>query len=60
MYVKEKISTEVASWKCYVSSIDSSAALFHNHESKNDLELELQENEFWGLKLSVFSKTEFK
>lgn len=31
-------------------SVDSFAALFHE-ENKNDLELELQENAFWGSKL---------
>ena len=31
-----------------------------HYKSKNDLELELQEDVFWGSKLCVFSKTEFK
>jgi len=53
MYVKGKISREVASWKYYVNSVDSSAALFH-YESKTNLEPELQENVFWGIKTMCF------
>ena len=47
--------------RVYVNSVNSFAALFH-YESKNDLELELQENAFWGGRkyMNVFSKTEFK
>ena len=45
----------------YVNSVDSSAVLFHK-ESKNDIELDLQQIAFWGSKLhiNVFFKTEFK
>jgi len=47
MYVKEKISTEVTSWKYHINFVDSSPALFH-YERKHDLEPKLQENASWG------------
>ena len=50
LHVKWKISTEAVSWQYCFNSLDSSAALFH-YESKNDLELYLQENAFRGSKL---------
>ena len=59
MHVKWEISKEHASSKYYIIPVDSSAYLFY-YESKNNLEPELQKNAFWGWKLSVFSKTDFK
>lgn len=52
------ISMEVTLWK--LPSLDSVDSALYYYESKNNLEPELQENAFSGLKLSYSLKLKFK